>query len=125
MADHVDGPRCLIVVGASARGVEALKQLVGGLREGLRAAVAIVLHVSSSGPSVLTAILERAGDLTVQSARHGVALRPGCVYVAPPGRHLDVDPGTLALRHGPRENGHRPAIDRLFTSGAESFGQRC
>jgi two-component system chemotaxis response regulator CheB len=46
------------------------------------------------------------------------------VFVAPPDRHLVVEHGTFALRHGPQENGHRPAIDPLFSSAAETYGRR-
>ena len=114
----------LIVIGASAGGVEALSDLVADLPGELAAALAVVMHVAPSGTSVLPAILERAGKLSVRSAGHGVPIEPGCVYVAPPDQHLIVEDGTLALRHGPRENGHRPAIDPLFASAAEAFGPR-
>jgi two-component system, chemotaxis family, protein-glutamate methylesterase/glutaminase len=114
----------LIVVGASAGGVEALTELVAELPAGLRAAVAVVLHVAPSGSSVLPAILNRAGQLSVRSARDGDAIEAGCVYVAPPDCHLVVEDGRLALLHGPRENGHRPAIDPLFATAAEAYGPR-
>jgi two-component system, chemotaxis family, protein-glutamate methylesterase/glutaminase len=122
-SDVEEGPR-LIVVGASAGGVEALTELVGALPEDLGAAIAVVLHVAPLGTSVLPAILDRAGAMSARAARDGDAVRPGCVFVAPPDRHLEVEDGTFALRHGPRENGHRPAVDRLFSSAAEAYGPR-
>src|SRR3954471_7113799 len=114
----------LIVVGASAGGVEALTELVAELPAGLPAALAVVLHVAPSGTSVLPAILNRAGQLSARPARDGDAIEAGCIYVAPPDQHLVVDDGRLGLRHGPRENGHRPAIDPLFATAAETFGPR-
>lgn len=114
----------LVVIGASAGGVEALTALVAALPADFPAPVAIVLHVAPAGTSVLPAILNRAGVLSARAASDGDELRAGCVYVAQPNRHLTVLDGHLALRHGPRENGHRPAIDRLFHSAAEAYGPR-
>src|SRR4051794_12614046 len=114
----------LIVIGASAGGVEALTQLVSDLPADLSVAVAVVLHVAPSGTSVLPAILNRAGRLSARRARDGDPIKADCVYVAPPDQHLLVQDGTLVLRHGPRENGHRPAIDPLFASAAEALGPR-
>src|SRR3954468_22944169 len=111
--DIAPRPR-LIVIGASAGGVEALTTVVRGLPRDLAAAVAIVLHVPSSGVSLLPAILGRSGQIAVQAAVDGKAVDPGCVVVAPPDQHLVVLDGCFALRHGPRENGHRPAVDPLF-----------
>src|SRR3954447_448751 len=112
----------LIVIGASAGGVEALTELVRALPRDLRAAVAIVLHVAPSGTSVLAAILGRVGTIAVRTAADGQAIEPGCVVVAPPDQHLMVLDGHYVLRHGPRENGHRPAVDPLFASAAEAYG---
>jgi two-component system chemotaxis response regulator CheB len=122
MPPDAGGARRLIVVGASAGGVEALTALVRELPERLPAALAIVLHVAPSGTSVLPAILNRAGRMTVRAAVDGDVFREGCIYVAPPDLHLEVEDGRLALRHGPRENAHRPAVDRLFRTAADAYG---
>src|SRR3954447_12243341 len=119
-----DPVSCPIVLRASAGGVEALSRLVAALPEDFPAAVAIVLHVAPSGTSLLPEILDRASLLPVRAARDGDPVAAGRVLVAPPDRHLVVQEDTFALRHGPRENGHRPAIDALFSSAAGAYGPR-
>lgn len=119
-----DPPVEVVVVGASAGGVEALRTLIGALPPRFPAAVLVVLHVAQAGTSVLADILRRAAVLPVENARDGEPLLRGHVYVAPPGRHLLVDGGNAQLTQGPRENGHRPAIDPLFRSAGEAFGPR-
>jgi two-component system chemotaxis response regulator CheB len=113
----------VVVVGASAGGVEALTNLTRALPVDFGAAVLVVLHVPSSG-SVLPDILDRAGPLRASHAEDGNPLEPGRIYVAPPNCHLVVEDGLLSLNRGPHENGHRPAIDPLFRTAAAAYGER-
>jgi two-component system chemotaxis response regulator CheB len=125
MTSSGDAPgRDLVVIGASAGGVETLRRVIAGLPADLRAAVCVVLHVSPASPSALAPILQRVTALTCRVAEDGDPLRPGEVLVAPPDRHLTVDDGRVALTLGPRENGHRPAVDTLFRSAAAARGSR-
>lgn len=114
----------IIVVGASAGGVEALTRLVAGLPADLPAAVFIVLHTPPYSRSHLPAILSRAGPLPVAHATDGEAIAPGRVYVAPPDHHLLVREGRVELSRGPRENGSRPAVDPLFRTASRVYGPR-
>ena len=114
----------IIVIGASAGGVEALSYLVKKLPPDLNATIFIVLHVPSQGTSVLPRILNRAGDLLVSHAQDGEVIVPRRIYVAPPDYHLLVKPGFISLVRGPKENSHRPAIDPLFRSAAQAYGRR-
>lgn len=114
----------MVVVGASAGGVEALRAMARGLPADLSAAVVVVLHIPRRAPSALPAILARSGPLPAVAAEQGMALRNGTIYVAPADRHVLVADGHLHLSLGPVENGHRPAIDPLFRSAAAEFGHR-
>ena len=122
--ERTDGRRDLVVIGASAGGVETLIQVVRDLPTDLRAAVCIVLHIAPGSPSMLAHILNRAGRLPCQPARDGDRLREGQILVATPDHHLAIEDSHVRLTVGPRENGHRPAIDVLFRSAARAFDSR-
>jgi two-component system, chemotaxis family, protein-glutamate methylesterase/glutaminase len=112
----------LVVVGASAGGVEALRAFVGALPDDLPCAVLVVLHLAPAGPSFLPDILQRETRLAVRSPADGDVLRGGEVLTAPPDRHLVALEGRARLLQSPRENGVRPAVDPALRSAAAGYG---
>ncbi len=114
----------IVVVGASAGGVEALIGLVAGLPTDVPAAIFIVLHIPASVPSLLAKILARAGTLPAVTAEDGMPIMLGQIYVAPPDHHLLLTAAQVRVTHGPRENHCRPALDPLFRTAALAFGPR-
>lgn len=113
----------VIVIGASAGGVEALISLTSRLPVDLAATVLIVLHVSPQG-SLLPRVLQRSSPMGVTHAVDGDPMRLGHIYVAPPDMHMALDKGRVRLAFGAKENGHRPSIDVLFRTAAWAYGPR-
>ncbi|HLL00582.1 MAG TPA: chemotaxis protein CheB [Myxococcaceae bacterium] len=116
--------RDVIVVGASAGGVEALQQLVSRLPHELDATLLVVMHLGAESRSVLADILQRQTERLVTAPNDGEPMRRGHIYVARPDHHLLVEPGRIRVTRGPRENRTRPAVDALFRSAAYAYGSR-
>ena len=116
--------RDIIVIGASAGGVQALSTLVAALPRNLPAAVFIVLHIPAEHPSLLPTILSRDARMPVGHAKNSERIEHGRIYIAPPDQHLLLENSHIKLVHGPKENLHRPSIDTLFRSAARWAGPR-
>ena len=116
----IPGNEMIVVIGASAGGVEALLLVTRALPRALPAVVIVVLHVSPHHPSLLPALLARRCAIPVQSAGDGDVIEAGTVYVAPPDSHLIVRGDRLLLTHTPLVNYCRPSIDLLFQSSRKS-----
>jgi two-component system chemotaxis response regulator CheB len=116
--------RDIVVIGASAGGVETLRSLVAGLPADLPAAVFVVVHFPIDQLSILPRILGRSGPLPAAHARSGEPIQASRIYVAPPNHHMTLEDGHVEVDWGPRINHCRPAIDPLFRSAARSYGNR-
>jgi two-component system chemotaxis response regulator CheB len=114
----------IVVIGASAGGVEVLQVLVSGLPSDFPAAVFIVLHTGVRGHTRFPELLTRAGPLIAAHANQGELIAHRRIYVAPPDAHLMVAHGQMQLGDGPKEHYTRPAVDPLFRSAAEAYGPR-
>lgn len=122
--DPASPGRDIIVIGASAGGIQALCAVIDCLPPNLPAAVFIVLHIAPHGPSALPAVLGRSSCLPVVHPADGEVIRPGRIYVAPPDRHLAIENSHVHLSRNASENGHRPAVDVLFRTAAQAYGTR-
>ena len=116
--------RNIIVVGASAGGVEALTNFVKGLPEEINASVFIVLHIPSYSRSNLPQILSKVTSLSVSHPKDGQKIETGHIYVAPPDHHMLIEENKVAIKKGPKENRFRPSVDALFRSAAYVYGPR-
>lgn len=116
--------RDIVVIGASAGGVDALQRLCSNLPADLDAAVFIAQHLSPSSRSLLPQILARSCALPVLAPVDGQRIEKGHVYVAAPDLHMLVRPDQILMRRGPYENRTRPAVNALFRSAAVAYGAR-
>lgn len=112
----------LVVVGASAGGVLALRSLLSGLRADLAASLVIVLHIRESGVDSLIGLLNQSSRIPVREALHGAPIDTGVAYVAPGNYHLLIErEGCFALSVDDKVCHARPSIDVLFASAADAW----
>src|SRR5215217_4453891 len=115
--------RDIIVIGASAGGVEALQTLVARLPSTLPAALFVVVHMAPRSKSFLPQILTRSGPLPAIHPENGTRIEPGKIYVAPPDHHLILERDHIHLGMGPQENRHRPCINVTFRSAGRRYSR--
>jgi two-component system, chemotaxis family, protein-glutamate methylesterase/glutaminase len=115
----------VVAMAASAGGLTSLSSVVAALPGDFLAAVLIVQHLDPRHRSLMAEILGRRTACRVQEAEDGQPIVPGTVYVAPPDRHLLVNPGhTVALTESELVHFVRPSADLLFESVAATYMER-
>jgi two-component system, chemotaxis family, protein-glutamate methylesterase/glutaminase len=115
----------VVVLAASAGGLRALSLVVGGLPGDFPACLLVVQHLDPHHRSHMADILSRRTALQVCEAQAGDAVLPGRLYMAPPDRHLLVNPDLrLALTETRLVHFVRPSADLLFESAAACCGPR-
>ena len=115
-------PKFIVVVGASAGGLDALTEMVRSLEKGLDIAYCIVLHLSRKGiGDFVVHRLKQVTDLPCQMVVDGGAIKTGNIYIARPNQHLLVKDNHFILGGGPEENRFRPSIDVLFRYAAVAY----
>ena len=115
----------LVVVGGSAGGIPALISLLQALPADFPLPVLAVQHLPRQFPSKLPEVLQWHTKRAVKWAEDGEPIQAGMVYIGPADRHLLVGPDQqLILSSAPRVGWWRPAVDVLFESAAEIYGER-
>lgn len=118
-------PKYVVVIGASAGGLNAIAELVTQLKPGMNIAVLVVLHLPRKGISdFLVHKLQQATEMHCVSAADEGKIHSDHIYIAAPNYHLLVKDGRTIIGHGPTENRWRPSIDVLFRSAAAHYDGR-
>jgi two-component system, chemotaxis family, protein-glutamate methylesterase/glutaminase len=115
----------IVAIAASAGGLNALSQVLSQLPANFPVPILIVQHLDPRHRSLMAEILSRRTPLQVKQAEEGDSLTPGIVYIAPPNRHLLVNPDrTLSLSQSELVHFLRPSADLMFDSVAASHKDR-
>jgi len=115
----------VVAIASSAGGMKALISILSGLPASFRAAILVVQHLDPRHRSLLADLLSRRTEMKVVEASLGERVLPGVAYIAPPNRHLLVDPdGTLSLTQSELVHFVRPSADLLFESVAATYRDR-
>jgi two-component system, chemotaxis family, protein-glutamate methylesterase/glutaminase len=115
----------IVALAASAGGLKALTDVLASLPADFPAALVVVQHLDPRHRSLMADILGKRTALPVAEAREGDRLEPGRAYIAPPNRHLLVNPDrTLSLTQTELVHFVRPSADLLFESAAASYRER-
>ena len=115
----------IVALAASAGGLGALSQVLAAMPVDFPATLVVVQHLDPRHRSLMAAILSRRTLLRVKEAEEGEILNPATVYIAPPNRHLLVNPdSTLSLSQSELVHFLRPSADLLFESVAASYRER-
>lgn len=114
--DTMPGPVPVIGIGASAGGLEALREMLSAARLPTNMAFVVVQHLDPNYESMLAELLDRASPLDVLQCEGGEELLPDRVYIIPPGRGLALKDGRLQLTDFAQPRGLRRPIDDFFIS---------
>lgn len=118
----MSAPRA-IVIGCSAGGMRALKEVLSKLRSDVGAPILAVCHTGSEDVTTLCELIGASSNVPVREARERCRAHDNTVYIAPGGYHLLVEyGGRMSLSVDERVAFARPAIDVLFESAADVYG---
>jgi two-component system chemotaxis response regulator CheB len=113
----------IVLIAASAGGLDPLRQIVAALPVPCEASVFVVQHIGARS-SRLPEVLAGSTGLPVIHAHDNAPIEAGHIYVAPPDHHMLLELGRIRLNRGPKVHYTRPAADPLFISAAEVYGDQ-
>ncbi len=114
----------VVGIGASAGGLNALKQFFSYLPSDTGLAFVVVVHLSPEHPSHLAEVLQPHASMPVLQVTETVALQPNCIYVIPPGRNLSTIDSHLRLSEMEKQRRVRAPIDHFFRTLAKTHRER-
>ncbi|MFH1036222.1 MAG: chemotaxis protein CheB [Pseudomonadota bacterium] len=114
----------IVGVGASAGGLEALEQFLGGVPENSGMAFVIVQHLDPTHQGIMAELLQRGTKMKVGQVKDRTKVQPNCVYVIPPNKDLSILRGSLHLFPPVSPRGLRLPIDFFFRSLAADRGEK-
>jgi two-component system, chemotaxis family, protein-glutamate methylesterase/glutaminase len=118
-------PKFIVVIGTSAGGVRALKELLMQLTPDMDAAFFVVIHLSRKGTGdILLSGLQQHSPLPCRIGKDKEPIERGMIYVAPPNEHMLLVKGQIIISKGAHENRWRPSINNLFRSAAAAYSTR-
>jgi len=117
--------QAVVIGGGSAGGFTALRHLVMALRKNFPLPVLAALHVGNDARDNAASVLVAHSHLKIDEVVDGLVIKPGHLYLAPPGYHMLVERnGTVALSVDERVSYSRPSIDVLIQSAADAYRDR-
>jgi two-component system CheB/CheR fusion protein len=119
----LEAPLSVIGVGASAGGLDALRQLLEAVPPSSGLAFVVIQHLDPRHESEMASLLASYTTLRVVVAEEGAALQPDTAYTLPPGRYLTLRDGLFHLEAPPGDGSVRMPIDVFFRSLAEDRGE--
>ncbi|MBE7182826.1 MAG: PAS domain-containing protein [Methylobacterium mesophilicum] len=106
----------VVGIGASAGGLEALREMLASARTPTNMCFVIVQHLDPNHESMLAQLLDRHTELDVLQSVGGEKIEPDKVFIIPPGHGLAIREGVLELTDFAQPRGLRRPIDDFFVS---------
>jgi two-component system CheB/CheR fusion protein len=114
----------VVGIGASAGGIQAIKQFFEHVPQDTGIAYVVVLHLSPDHESRLAEVLQSSAKIPVTQVPDRVRVQPNHVYVIPPDKSLAIQEGHLLLSEITSFEQRRAPVDIFFRTLAESHGTR-
>ena len=114
----------VVGLGASAGGVQALRDFFSHVPAHTRMAYVVILHLSPDHDSQLAEVLQSAAMLPVTKVERRVRVEPDQVYVIPPNKGLEIKDGHIEVTDVTSSEVRRAPVDIFFRTLAQSHGQR-
>ena len=127
MASRKDSSSKIVGIGTSTGGPAALMNIFTQLPKGFPSSILVVQHMPEGFTRAFAERLDMMSNLNVKEAEDMDQIEPGCGYVAPGDLHITIeeknDKRFIRVSKGEKVSGHRPSIDVLFNSMAETTGK--